>query len=51
MEYRMYAGYMETEVGKLAVAAKAGDQNAMKAAFGDVGKACKGCRDDFQVKR
>ena len=42
---------LQTEVGKLAVAAKSGDQNAVKAAFGDVGKACKACHDDFQVKR
>ena len=42
---------LQTEVGKLAFAAKSGDQNAVKAAFGDVGKACKACHDDFQVKR
>ena len=36
---------------KLAAAARSGDQNAVKAAFGEVGKACKSCHDDFRVKR
>ena len=42
---------LETEVAKLAAAARSGDQNAVKAAFGEVGKACKACHDDFRVKR
>jgi cytochrome c556 len=37
-------------VGKLAAAAKSGDEGAMKAAAGSVGKACKACHDDFQAK-
>jgi len=37
-------------VGKLAAAAKSGDEGAMKAAAGGVGKACKGCHDDFRAK-
>ena len=37
-------------IGKLAAAAKSGDEGAMKAAAGGVGKACKGCHDDFRVK-
>lgn len=37
-------------IGKLAAAAKSGDEAAMKAAVGDVGKACKGCHDDFRAK-
>lgn len=37
-------------IGKLAQAARSGDEGAMKAAVGDVGKACKGCHDDFQSK-
>ena len=40
----------EVEAAKLAVAARAGDQGAVKTAFGEVGKTCKGCHDDFQVK-
>ena len=39
------------EIGKLAAAARSGDEKAMKAAAGDVGKACKACHDDFQVKK
>jgi cytochrome c556 len=38
------------EIGKLAAAARAGDEKAMKAAAGDVGKACGGCHDDFRMK-
>jgi cytochrome c556 len=41
---------MTEAVGKLAAAAKSGDEGAMKAAAGGVGKACKGCHDDFQAK-
>ena len=37
-------------IGKLAAAARSGDENAMKAAAGDVGKACGGCHDDFRAK-
>lgn len=38
------------EVGKLAAAARSGDEKAMKAAAGEVGKACKACHDDFRAK-
>lgn len=34
--------------GKLAVAAKGGDADAIKAASGEVGKACKSCHDNFK---
>jgi cytochrome c556 len=40
-----------TAIGKLAAAAKSGDEKAMKAAADDVGKACKACHDDFRVKQ
>ncbi len=40
----------EVNASKLAAAAKSGDQNAVKAAFGEVGKSCKGCHDDYKVK-
>lgn len=33
---------------KLSAAADAGDINAVKAAFGDVGKSCKNCHDNFR---
>ena len=35
---------------KLAQTAQSGDEQAIKAAAGDVGKACKGCHDDFRAK-
>lgn len=37
-------------IAKLAAAARSGDEAAMKAAAGNVGKACKGCHDDFRAK-
>ena len=50
-KFRSDAQKLETESAKLAAAARSGDQNAVKAAFGEVGKACKSCHDDFRVKR
>lgn len=50
-KFRSASQKLETEAAKLAAAARSGDQNAVKAAFGDVGKACKACHDDFRVKR
>ncbi len=41
---------MQEEMTKLNVAAKGGSLDAIKAAVGDVGKACKGCHDDFRAK-
>ncbi len=41
----------EADATKLAAAAKSGDQGAVKAAFGEVGKSCKACHDDYRVKR
>lgn len=38
------------ELDKLAVVAKAGNQDAIKSAAGAVGKACKNCHDDFRAK-
>lgn len=39
---------MATEVRKLPAAA--GDLGTLKTAFGEVGKACKGCHDDFRQR-
>jgi cytochrome c556 len=41
---------MQEQVGKLSVAAKSGDAAAFKAAFGEAGKSCKACHDDFRKK-
>ena len=38
-------------VGKLVSASKGADEGAMKAAIGDVGKACGGCHDNFRQKQ
>ncbi len=50
-KFRAESQKLETETAKLAAAARSGDQNAVKTAFGEVGKVCKSCHDDFQVKR
>ncbi|MBK7060695.1 MAG: cytochrome c [Rubrivivax sp.] len=39
---------MQDEVAKLVVAARANNLDPLKAAFGEVGKACKSCHDDFR---
>ena len=39
---------MQEEVAKLATASKANNLDTLKAAFGEVGKTCKGCHDDFR---
>lgn len=39
---------MGDAVGNLATASKAGNLDALKAAFGPVGQSCKGCHDDFR---
>ena len=38
-------------VGKLAAASKGGNEGAIKAAIGDVGKSCGGCHDNFRQKQ
>ena len=35
---------------QLLAASKAGDEAKFKAAFGEIGKACKSCHDDFRTK-
>lgn len=41
---------LEQETAKLAQVAKGGDLDAIKAQFGETGKACKACHDDFRKK-
>lgn len=41
---------LQSEVAKLAAAAKGGDEGAIKPAIGPVGKACAGCHEDFRQK-
>ena len=40
-----------TAMTQLVAAADAGDLDKLRAASGDVGSACKGCHDKFQVKK
>jgi cytochrome c556 len=42
---------LQAEVAKLAAAAKARDQDAVKATFGNVAKACNDCHDNFREKQ
>lgn len=41
---------MRDAVARLNAAAGTGDEAAMKAAFGDAGKSCKGCHDNYKAK-
>ncbi len=41
---------MLAEVDKLSVAAKSGDLDKLKAAFGPAAQSCKACHDDFRAK-
>jgi cytochrome c556 len=41
---------LRTAVGALGAAAKGGNEGAIKAAIGDVGKACGNCHDNFREK-
>lgn len=41
---------LQAETQKLLAAAKSGDLAAIKTAFGDTGKACKACHEEFKKK-
>lgn len=45
-----YAGKMQTEMTKLAAAAKSGNLDAIKTAVNSTGGSCKSCHDDFRAK-
>ena len=49
-KFKSAAEKMQQEMSKLAAVAKGGDLNAIKAQFGETGKACKACHDDFRKK-
>jgi cytochrome c556 len=42
------AAKFQEEAAKLSVAAKSGNLDQIKAAFGPVGQSCKGCHDNYQ---
>jgi cytochrome c556 len=41
----------QSEVNKLVQTAKSGDESAIKAQIGAVGKACANCHDNFRAKQ
>ncbi|MGE4281726.1 MAG: cytochrome c [Magnetospirillum sp.] len=47
-EFQKGFGALEAAATQLAAAAKAGDEAAIKAGVGAVGKTCKGCHDNFR---
>jgi cytochrome c556 len=49
-KFKQAAEAGQKAVATLADASKSGDEAKFKAAFGEVGKACKGCHDDFRTK-
>lgn len=49
-KFKAAAEKMQGEVAKLSTAAKSGDLNAIKSAFGAVGQSCKACHDDYRSK-
>jgi cytochrome c556 len=49
-KFKAAADKLQTESGKLSAAAKSGDLNAIKTAFGAVGQSCKACHDNYRNK-
>jgi cytochrome c556 len=49
-KFRAASEKLQSEVGKLSVAARSGDLNAIKTAFGGVGQSCKACHDNYRNK-
>lgn len=49
-KFKAAASKLQTETAKLSAAAKSGDLNAIKTAFGAVGQTCKSCHDDYRRK-
>ena len=50
-KFKDRAEKMQDAVGKLAAAAKTGNLDTMKAAFGPAGNTCKACHDDFRKEQ
>jgi len=47
-KFKESADKMQAEVAKLSAAAKTGNLDAIKTAFGAAGQTCKACHDDFR---
>jgi cytochrome c556 len=50
-KFKQAQDQLRTAVGALNTAAKGGNEAAVKAAIGDVGKACGSCHDNFREKQ
>ena len=50
-KFKQAQDQLHTTVGALGAAAKGGNEAAVKAAVGDVNKACGGCHDNFRAKQ
>ncbi len=49
--FRQAQEQFKADLGKLTVAADAGDFDAFRVAFGAVGKSCKSCHDSYREKK
>ena len=49
-KFKQYQDEMQAATVKLVTAAKVGTLDAVKGPFGDLGKACSNCHDDFRAK-
>lgn len=49
-KFNEYVSRMENEAAKLVAVSKSGDEAAVKAQIGAVGKVCGSCHDDFRSK-
>jgi cytochrome c556 len=47
-KFKLSGEKMGTEMARLATVAREGDQAALKTQFGEVGKTCKACHDDYR---
>lgn len=50
-KFKEAADRLQNETAKLAQVSKSGDENAIKAQLGAVGKSCGGCHNDFRQKQ
>lgn len=50
-KFKQAQDQLRTAVGALVTASKGGDEGAVKAAIGNVGKACGNCHDNFREKQ
>lgn len=49
-KFKEYASRLENETSKLVTVSRSGDEAAVKAQIGAVGKVCGACHDDFRQK-